>query len=247
MIENFIDARKSRRRIIEVLKKQQLEDSCCAEKLSQVGLCGKRKILELLAEWLVSFEPDKRSSDVDRETFAAITQVGLEDWLSLQLRETTINQKRIEACHVEEELYKVYDRVAPNGVLSIVFTKGAEKMKAERVRDEYRSAKTARESIEGDLKTVREDIQKAIGRFLRDASRPESMELLARESGIKQELSNLVREAEESGISVWSPHAQKQLALLRELENETQGLSQFYSTSDPKRKEKQLPGDAGEE
>lgn len=246
MTENFIDARKSRRRIIEVLKKQQLEDSCCAEQLCQVGLRGKRKILELLAEWMVSFEPDKPSRDVDRETFAAITQVGLEDWLSMQRREATQNQKKIEACRVEEELYKVYDRVAPNGVLSIVFTKGAEKIKAERVREEYRLAKTSREKIECDLKTVLEDMQKAIGRFLRDASRPESMELLARESGIKQELSNLVRDAEENGISVWGPHAQKQLALLRQLEDETQGLSQFYSTSDAKRKEKQLPSDAGE-
>ena len=126
MTENFIDARKSRRRIIEVLKKQQLEDSCCAEKLSQVGLRGKRTILELLAEWMVSFESDKRSRDVDRETFAAITQVGLEDWLSMQRREATQNQQKIKASRVEEELYKVYDRVAPNGVLSIMFTKGAE-------------------------------------------------------------------------------------------------------------------------
>jgi hypothetical protein len=88
---------------------QQLEDSCCAEKLGQVGLSGKRKLLEFLAKWLVSFEPDKPSSDVDREIFAAITQVVLEDWLSLQRREGRINQKKIEACRVEEELYKVTD------------------------------------------------------------------------------------------------------------------------------------------
>jgi hypothetical protein len=46
---------------------------------------------------------------------------------------------------------------------------------------------------------VREDITEAVGRFLRDASRPESMELSARGSIIKEELSNLVREADENG------------------------------------------------
>jgi hypothetical protein len=94
VIENLIDARKSRRKIIELLTKQQLDDSCCAERLKQVGLDGKRRLLELLAAWLVSFEPDKQFSDPDRGVLAAIkTQVGLEDWLSLQPREATLNQK----------------------------------------------------------------------------------------------------------------------------------------------------------
>jgi hypothetical protein len=51
----------------------------------------------------------------------------------------------------------------------------AEKAKAERVQEEYRSAKAIRESIERDLFVVRKDIQKAIGRFLRDAASPESL------------------------------------------------------------------------
>ena len=45
----------------------------------------------------------------------------------------------------------------------------------------------------------------------------------------------------------WCPHAQKQLSLFCELENETQRLSNFYSTSDAKRKNKQLFSGAGED
>jgi hypothetical protein len=249
VIENLIDARKSRRKIIALLTKQQLDDSCCAERLKQVGLDGKRRLLELLAAWLVSFEPDKQCSDSDGRVLAEIkTQGGLEGWLSLQRREAALSQKKAEACNVEEGLYKVYDRVAPNGVLSIVFMSGAEKAKAERVQEEYRSAKAARESIERDLLAVREDIQKAIGRFLRDAANPESLELLAKESSIKQELSNVIQQAGENGISIWEPHAQEQLSLLCELEKETEKLSHVYSTANAKREKLKLPlsTDAGE-
>jgi hypothetical protein len=115
VIENLLDARNARRNIIELLKKQQLEDSYCAEKLKQAGLDGKKRLLELLAGWLVSFEPDKQLCDSDRDVLAAIgTSVSLDNWLSLQQSEDTLNQKMTGARHVEEELYKVYDSSCPN-------------------------------------------------------------------------------------------------------------------------------------
>jgi hypothetical protein len=230
VIENLIDARKSRRKIIELLTKQQLDDSCCAERLKQVGLDGKRRLLKLLASWLVSFEPDKLFSDLDRGVHVAI-KTDLEDWLSLQRREAMLTQKKTDACNLEEELYKVYDRVAPKGTLSILFMSGAEKAKAERVQEEYRSAKTIRESAERDLLVVREEIQKAIGRFLHDAASPESLDLLVKESSVSRDLSNLVRESGEAGKSVWEPHAQAQMALLRELDKESESLAHVYSVA----------------
>ena len=79
MIENLIDARKSRRKIIELLRKQQLDDSYCSERLKQVALGGKRRLLGLLAAWPVSFELDKEFSESDRGMFAAIkTELSLE-------------------------------------------------------------------------------------------------------------------------------------------------------------------------
>jgi hypothetical protein len=238
VIENLIDARKSRRRIVELLTKQQIEDSCCAEKLKQVALEGKRGLLELLGAWLVSFEPDKEVSGFEEGVFAAINiRVSLKDWLSLQHREAELNKKQMEACSVEGELYKVYDRVAPNGVLSIWLRKGAEKAKAERLQVEYRSAKASRELIDVDLLVVRKEIRKTIGLFLSDAVKPEPLEILAKQSRIKDELASLIRKLEENGMSVWGAHAQEQLSSLSELEKETAKLSQVYSTANPKPRE----------
>lgn len=237
VIENLFDARKGRRKIIELLTKQQLEDSYCAERLKQVGLDGKRRLLEMLAAWLVSFEPDKELTDPDRRVLAAIqTQLSPEGWISLQHSEAALNLKKTEARHHEEELYKVYDRVAPKGTLSIWLMKGGEKSNAERLQEEYRAAKASRESIERDLGVVRADIRKAIGRFLRDVVNHESLELLAKESSIKRELSKLFQELEEGGISVWAAHAQNQMLLVRKLENETARLSHVYSAVNDKRR-----------
>jgi hypothetical protein len=231
-MDNLIDARKGRRKIIELLTTQQLDDSCCAERLKQVALDGKRRLLELLAGWLVSIELDKKCSVSDRGLFAAITtQVSVEGWLSLQECEAALNKKKTEACRSEEELYKVYDRVAPHGGISIVLIKGAEKVKAKKLQKEYRLAKACRESIERDLIMVREDIRKTIGRFLRNAITTQSLELLAKESSVKENLSSLIQEIEETGIAIWGAHAQKQLSSLRELQNESARLSQVYSTT----------------
>jgi len=231
VIETLIDARKSRRKIIELLTKQQLDDSYCSERLKQVALDGKRRLLGLLAAWLVSFEPDKEISESDRGIFAAIKPAKLEGWISLQRREAALNQKEMEARRVEEELYRVYDRVAPNGVISIWLSKGAEKAKAEHLQEDYRSAKAVRESIEREMVVVRADIQKAIGGFLRDAVSPESLVLLSKESGIARELSSLLQELEKNGMSVWGAHAQSQLSSLCELQSESARLSKVYSTT----------------
>jgi hypothetical protein len=231
MIENLIDARNSRRKIIELLTKQQLDDSCCAERLKHVALHGKRKLLGLLAAWLVSFEPGKEFSDPDERIFAAIgTAVSLGDWLSLQRCETALNQRKLNARQVEDERYTVYKRVAPHGTISVWFSNGAEKAKAERLQEEYRTALASRESIERELSVAREDIRKMIARFLRDAVDPKSIEHLLKESGVKAELASLIQELEENGISIWGGHAQKQRASLCELEKESASLSHLYST-----------------
>jgi hypothetical protein len=232
VIENLIDARKSRRKIIELLTKQQLDDSYCSEKLKQVALDGRRRLLGLLAAWLVSFEPDREFSETDRGVFAAIkTELSLERWISLQRRETELNQKTMGARSVEDELYKVYHRVAPTAVISIWLLKGAEKEKAEHLQEDYRSAHAVRESIEREMVVVRADIQKAIGSFLRDAVRPESLVLLSKEGGVSRELSGLLAELGKNGLSVWGPHAQKQLSSLSEIQNESAGLSHVYKTA----------------
>jgi hypothetical protein len=235
VIENLIDARNSRRKIIELLTKQQLDDSCCAEKLKQVALDGKRRLLELLAEWLVSFEPGKECSDSERGIFATIkTDLSLDGWLSLQRRETQISQRKLNARHVEDERYTVYKRVAPYGIISVWFSNGAEKAKAELLQEEYRTALATRESIEHELSLVSEEIRKMIAHFLRDAVNPKSIERLARESGVKAALTSLIRELEENGISIWETHAQKQRASLGELENESASLSYLYSSPSAK-------------
>lgn len=235
VIENLIDARHSRRKIIELLTKQQLDDSCCAERLKQVALDGKRRLLELLARWLVSFEPKREISDFEENVFAATkTQVSLKDWISLQHREAELNQKTMAARSVEDELHKVYGRVAPNGVFSIWLSKGAERAKAEHLQEEYKSAKASRESIDLDLFVVRREIRETIGRFLRDAINPAPLEVLAKQSTIKSELASLIHKLEESGISVWGAHAQAQLSSLSELEKEAAKLSHVYSATDAK-------------
>src|ERR1700688_1466988 len=120
------------------------------------------------------------------------TELSLESWISLQRREAELDEKTVAARSAEDERDKVYHRVAPNGTISIWLLKGAEKSKAEHLQEDYKSAKAFRESIEHEMVVVRADIQKAIGRFLRDAVSPESLVLLAKESGIKRELSSLL-------------------------------------------------------
>jgi hypothetical protein len=232
VIDTLIDARKSRRKIIELLTKQQLDDSYCSERLKQVALDGKRRLLGLLAAWLVSFEPDGEFSESDRSTFSAIkTELSLEGWMSLQRREAELNEKTVAARSVEDELYKVYHRVAPTGFISMWLLRGAEKAKAEHLQEDYRSAHAGRESIEREMVVVRADIQKAIGSFLRHAATPESLVLLAKESGMNKELSGLLQELEKNGLSVWGTHAQEQLLSLCEVQNESARLSQVYKTT----------------
>jgi hypothetical protein len=248
VIETLIDARKSRRKIIELLTKQQLEDSCCAEKLKEVALSGKRKLLELIGTWLISFEPDKEYNDTDRDIFAAIgTDVSLEGWLSLQRREVALNVKEMEARQVEDGLYKVYERVAPIGFISVWLSNGAEKAKAERVRQDYRGAKDIRESIGRDVFAVREEIRKAIARFLRNAITPQSVEILANKSRVSGELASLIQQVEENGLSVWASHAQRQILSLSELEQEAARLLCVYSTTKAnQRNQTALSANAGE-
>ena len=236
MIETLIDARKSRKRIISLLTKQQHDDSRCAERLKQVGLDGRRRLLELLATWLISFEPENRMSDADRAAFGEISPwITLEYWSSLQSREAALIKRKTEASTIEEGLYKVYDCVAPNGFLSILFMSSSDKAAAERTQQEYKSAKAIRESIENELSVVREDIQKSIGRFLRDATKPESLELLAKGSSIKKGISDLIQEAGNTGISIWEPHAREQLSSISKIATETENLSSVYSSTREKR------------
>lgn len=240
VIDNLTEARKSRRLIIELLRKQQAEDSYCAEKLKQVGLEANRRLLELLAHWLVSFEPGKEPNEYDQSALAA-AQLSLGDWLSAQHREALLNDGLTEARRREEGAYKLYDKVAPYGFASIFLMKGAEKTNAERFQQEHRSAKASREEIEQQLAEVREGIRKTIGSFLRTAIEPECLlKLLKTESSIKDELSKLFRQFGDKGGALWEPHSVNQLLSLRELQNETAGLLDFYSTHAAK-PEKLLP------
>ena len=231
-IENFIEARTSRRRIINQLKEQQIDDSCCFEKLTQHGLDTKKKLLTLLAEWLTTFGANKQLVDNDWNVLARIAgQRSIEDWLAAQSREADLIERSRKAKEVEEEAYKIYDQAAPCGFVSIYFKEEGEKEKAKRLQKEYELAKAAREKVDVDLHGVRTDIGKMIGCFLRDFLKPESLDVLTKESSIKQELKDLFRQCGEKAKEVWGPYSAKQFSSLCELEREIRNLTDFYSSA----------------
>ena len=115
------------------------------------------------------------------------------------------------------------------------------------MRQEYSAAKDIRESIDRDLFAVREDIRKAIARFLRNAITPHSLEILANKSRVSGELASLIQQVEENGLSVWASHAQSQISSLSELEKETARLLCVYSATNAKqRTQTALSANAGE-
>lgn len=240
-IQNLLEARTSRRRIVDQLKKQQIEDSYCADKLTQLVLDSKKKLLTLLAEWLTTFGANKQLVDGDRNVLANITsQQSMENWLAAQSHETDLIEQSIQAKEAEEKAHKIYKRAVPHGRLSIPLKNEGEKVKAKRLQREYELAKKARVSIEDKLCTVRKDIRKMIGRFLRDFLNSESLIVLARESSIKEELKALSTEVEHKAIELWRPLSSDQLSSLRELERETMNLSNFHSKAPVIKAEKLL-------
>lgn len=231
VIDNLAEARRSRRKIIDLLRKQQSEDAYCAEKLKQLGLEAKRKLLQLLARWLVSFEPDKEPNEYDQSALAK-TKLSLEEWVSAQRTEALLTQELTEAKRREEAAHELYDKVAPFGFASKLFMNDAEKAKAERFQQEYRSAKASREEIDQKLARAREYIRRIIGRFLRSALEPESLKLLVTESSIKEELKKLFDESDRKVTEVWRPHSEQQKSSLSVLGSETESLSSFYLKGD---------------
>src|SRR2546422_2284679 len=147
MIDNFVEARKCRRNIIDLLKKQQLDDSCCAEKLTQLGLDAKRRLLEKLAAWLVSFQPGQEPNAQDRNALCQ-AQLSVGDWLSAQREEAMLVETLKAARDREDQAYRLYDKVAPLGSIQIFLMNDADKAKAKAFQESYKGAKASREGIE---------------------------------------------------------------------------------------------------
>jgi len=228
MIDNFVDARKSRRKIIELLKKQQIEDSCCADKITQLGLDAKRRLLESLATWLASFEPGREPNEEDRNALSQ-AQLSLNDWFAFQRKEAQLKENLSAAKIREDEAYKLYDSVARFGSLQISFMNDADKAKAKKFQEDHRTAKATREQIEKRLNDAREGIRAMIASFLSNAINRDSLEILATRSSVRRELSTMLEGFEDRGRAVWDQHAKQQGSSLEELRRECERLSGFYA------------------
>lgn len=158
----------------------------------------------------------------------------LQEWVSAQRTEALLTQELTEAKRREEGAYELYDNVAPLGFASILFMNDAEKAKAERFQQEYRSAKASRAEIDQKLARALECIRKIIRGFLRDALKPDSVKVLVAESSIKDELQNLFHEFDKKVTEVWRPHSEQQKASLHALGSETESLLRFYLNADIK-------------
>jgi hypothetical protein len=230
-VESLVDARKRRRNIIEQLQKQQLGDSCCAEKVKHIALDARKRLLKLLAEWLVAFEPGKSLAENDLGAFGKLTlPFSADDWLAVQRQEAELIEDCAKSKEREEEAYRIYHGVARYGIITTIFRGPAEKAKADRLRSEHKLAKERRVSLESALMTKREHIREMIAFFLRGACRNESLGVLAKESHIKDDLLKLINSSQEAAVRVWHPHSDQQLLSLRAIESEVKALSEFYSS-----------------
>lgn len=232
MADSMTEVRKRRRKIIELLRAQQVEDSCCAEKLTRLGLEAKRRLLWSLATWFVSFEPGGESSAEDRAALAE-AHISLDDWLAVQCKVAELSQRLDLTKARENQAHNLYRSVAPLGRVQVALKNGPQKAKAQKLQEEYWVAKSAREDAERHLNGAQSEIRTTVASFLDSAIRPEFLGILAMRSSLRSEMLTMFQEFDRRAREVWEPHARSQESSLEHAWEECRSLLNFYRGKAP--------------
>ena len=229
---DFIEARAIRRRILKLLRQQQVEESNCVGAMRLIAAEGKRKMLRQMAEWLTAFSPESPVEFPDAETFRRIDPgYELREWQEVQRlhAQSSLALKRAaEECTTASD---AYSRSATFGKVSIWFMDGKEKQAAQELGAALEAKRGVAMSCLHKITELSARISSMAEQFLRAASTPTGMEALSVNGRIGPAVIALASETSERAIAIWSPHVEKQRASIAALIDLAVTLRQEYATS----------------
>lgn len=235
----FAQTRRSRRKLIHLLQQQQEVDSKAASLLKEQFLAGHRKLLVCIGEKLNEYGSLLRMeanqhfacdiSEEDRRLFAEIcSDFPLEEWEALRLKENQLGVQRVATDTLLSFAQKAYDEVAPFGFLSKLGSSDSEKAEIDRRKALRDSLKSQAESIANELKLNTGEIRDKAERFLRNATSPDSIARLVRDSSIKDQVHEVLADTAAELSSSWKEASEKQLVSLSESQTHLDQLIAIY-------------------
>jgi hypothetical protein len=233
MTNNFLSARKLRRRIIKHLTDQQRLDSTCSETLRITISSHTRKILEMISRLLMGFTSGNMSPD-DRLAFSSIAPPSLtaENWFKLREEEASSAAEVARLCSLLGNAKVEYDRLAPWGYLNDLFAKKEDELKIEGARSRRSLLRTQRESEESAHRRKVEAIQSSATLFLRNAMSAEGLRSLLTSSSISNGLQDALNLMNNEVTAVWTSHARSQTDLLEKVRVAIAELFEIYDRKD---------------
>jgi|ERR1035441_8125597 hypothetical protein len=239
MNASFVQARRSRRKIIHLLQKQQEVDSKAAKLLKEQFLAGHRRLLVCIAGMLNDLRSSlhvdadrgftRNSSEDDRRLFCAVcTDFSLEEWQSLQAKETHLNVRRIVTSVLLSTAQKSYDEVAPFGFLSRLGSNEGEKVEIDKRKALRDSHALEVSSITNEINLNLLEIRERADQFLRSATSAASIACLINDSPIKDQVKEILADTSSKLSSSWKTIAEEQAISLRESQSHLDQLIGIY-------------------
>jgi hypothetical protein len=225
------DARLRRREMLQELRAQQVADSDCIREIKAAAVEGKRKLLRALADWLLQVQPGVRIHPEQRRVFASITSgFTVEEWQETQERERLIRKEPEEARADEKKARSEYDKVAPLGFVSGWFLDedGKRTFRSSRIRLE--DAKARRSSAEIEAAAARGRIAEQAERFLRDAVKAQTLELIAADPALSRVVLPILETTAGRTREIWAAHSARQRESIAKLARFADSLQGYYST-----------------
>jgi hypothetical protein len=240
MNAGFFQTRRARRKIVQILQTQQQADATAASLLKTQFLGDYRKLLNCIGEFLDGYCLEFHFEDgvfttrkVDKKAAALFKSVAgtvsLQEWSTLRASEANILLKKLTTEKLLTKAEKEYDEVAPFGFLSKVGSSEVEKSKIDKRKSAKNALKAKLQKIEAELDSVIAKQQETAKAFLRNATSPESLKILAESSPIQEEVSQILRDSAKTLASTWSAVSEAQLEALTELEEHLGVLRSTYT------------------
>jgi hypothetical protein len=239
MNAGFIQTRRTRRKIIQILQTQQEVDATAASLLKAQFLEGYRKLLHCIGEFLSGYGSEVHFKDgvftctVDDEAAALFKSVAgtvsLEEWSGLRIKETELTFHKLYTQQLLAMAEKAHEEVAPFGFLSKIGITDAEKTEIDKRKSAKNALKTKLQEIEKGLENLHVKQQETAQAFLRNATSPESIEILAKCSPIQNDMSQILSDSAEALTKIWGVVSTAQEGSLAELEGHLNILRSTYS------------------
>lgn len=235
----FVQARRSRRKLIQLLQQQQEVDSKAATLLKEQFLTGHRKLLVCIGEMLnklcssLHFDANQGftcdTSEEDRRLFRALcSDFTLDEWQALRIKETHLGVRRTVTDTALSTAQKAYDEVAPFGFLSRLGSSESEKAEIDKRKALRDSLGSQASSILNEIHLNSVEIRDKADQFLRSATSADSIACLIDDSPIKDQVKEILADTSSKLSSAWKTLAEEQAISLRESQNYLDQLIGIY-------------------